>query len=112
MDFDKIKNIAKKRQVTLKELSDNIEMSEANFYKCIKRGSIETKHLEKIAKFLNVPVSYFFEETGKNDSSVTKIKSNNSNVPDCSEFLKEIEHLNKEIELKDEIIKLLKKQQK
>ncbi len=69
MDFSKIKNISKKRGIILKELSDMIGMSEANFYKCVKRNSIESKYLEKIAEVLEVPVGYFFEDDKKISSS-------------------------------------------
>lgn len=62
MWVDKVKNIANKKGVSLKEIASIIDMSESNLYKCFNRGSIETRHMEKLANALGVPVSFFFEE--------------------------------------------------
>ncbi len=65
MWVDKVKSIANKRGYSLKDIASLIDMSEANMYKCFKRGSIETKHLVKLADTLGVPATYFFEEEDK-----------------------------------------------
>jgi transcriptional regulator with XRE-family HTH domain len=115
MDFTKIKNLAKKRDLNIKELSEKIEMSEANFYKCINRGSIETKHLEKIAKVLNVPVSYFFDEPEQNGLVINNGNFNGNNVSEGSRVLikvneqqHEIDRLKEKLHDKEELIEELR----
>ena len=58
----KTKKFAARNGVTISELAKGIGMSEPNLYKCFKRGSIELKNLENIAKYLKVPISSFFDD--------------------------------------------------
>lgn len=71
MDFEVIKKLAKSKGTNVKELMNEIGMSEANFYKCVKRNSMESKYIEALSKALNVPVSYFFNEKPIESNSAT-----------------------------------------
>jgi transcriptional regulator with XRE-family HTH domain len=62
MNLFKIKKRCDETDISIRALSAKIEMSEQNLHKCIRDGRIEAGVLEKIAKVLTVPVSYFFDE--------------------------------------------------
>jgi len=62
MNLLKIKKRCDEIDISIRALSAKIEMSEQNLHKCIRDGRIEAGVLEKIAKVLCVPVSYFFDE--------------------------------------------------
>ena len=62
MNLLKIKKRCDEIAISIRALSAKIEMSEQNLHKCIRDGRIEAGVLEKIAKVLGVPVSYFFDE--------------------------------------------------
>jgi len=62
MNLLKIKKRCDEIAISIRALSAKIEMSEQNLHKCIRDGRIEAGVLEKIAKVLSVPVSYFFDE--------------------------------------------------
>lgn len=40
----------------------DIDMTEANLHRCINKNRIQAGDLEKIARNLNVPINYFFDE--------------------------------------------------
>jgi transcriptional regulator with XRE-family HTH domain len=121
VDFDKIKKLAKRRGFTLKELIAQIDMSEANYYKCVKRGSIETRHLEKIADVLVAPPTYFFDESSGNQKNIlgnnnrvsvdspnshNKTNTGSHELEICKERVKALESENK---LLREMIEMYKK---
>jgi transcriptional regulator with XRE-family HTH domain len=78
----------------------------------IGKTSMTVESLEKIAKFLNVPVCYFFDEQLSNDSSINanngslaighNSSAKNISLSDCQ---KELEHLKQLIEEKDKQLK-------
>jgi len=120
MNINKLKEIQKVRKITQKEISDYVGMSQTAFSQALIRGDFKISLLEKIAEFLKVPVSYFFEEgtdakkiTG--DKNNVNIGSNNSitnTVQDLELCKKENEQLKNELlTAKDEIIKLLRKKE-
>lgn len=121
MDFDRLKKIIKKYGFTVKEVLKNADIREATFYNCQKKKSIETKYLEKIAKTLHVPVSYFFDENanGVNGNSIVGnnnkqgiIISQNNEIEKLQSELDSCKELNEELRQriidKDELIELLK----
>jgi transcriptional regulator with XRE-family HTH domain len=96
-------------------------MSEAGLYTAMNRGTLKVRDLEKIAKVLNVPVSYFFED----EDSVKKenigghniIQNGNGTNNKLSISLKdseidklhvEIQGLKREVELLKEMNEMLK----
>ncbi|HRY31625.1 MAG TPA: helix-turn-helix transcriptional regulator [Bacteroidales bacterium] len=57
---NRIKFLLGIKKMTIRELCEKIGMSDVNLYRRFKAGSIETKHLEKIAEVLGVHPGYFF----------------------------------------------------
>jgi len=97
----KIKFILEKNKKTIKQLVQEIEMSEQNLYKIFKRDSIETKHLQKIADVLQISICYFFEDNflpGQVTNSGNKVNQNDSKENEIEKLKIKIEGLEKEIE--------------
>lgn len=62
MDLQPIRKLTEKYRGGLRQLAYDIDMTEANLHRCINKNRIQASDLEKIAKCLDVPVSYFFDE--------------------------------------------------
>lgn len=62
MNLIRIKNIAEKKKISIRQIALKIDMSEQNLHKCIKDNRIEAEYIEPIAQILGVPVNYFFDE--------------------------------------------------
>jgi len=104
----KIKDLLTKKNMSQKELCSQIEMSDQNLRIIFKRNSIETKHLEKIAEVLEVPVTYFFEEGSEPGPVVTK------KTVSQDSYIAQLESENRKLlqeisQLKDKIINLIEK---
>jgi len=123
MDLQKIREISEKRGKTIRTLALEINKSEQNIHRCIRENKISANDLEIIAKVLQVPISIFFSENKLSDdqknifgdgnqvivgSKNHNIKSNANSVQELELCKQKIEHLEKELESKNEIINLLK----
>lgn len=62
MDLKLIKSLVKEKDITIKELSQKIGMSERGLHKSIRNNSISAEYLEKIANYLDVSIGIFFGE--------------------------------------------------
>lgn len=109
-----IKEIAEKKNVSIRKLADSIEMSEQNLHRCIRINQIQAHLLEKIANILETPVEYFFNsETRLPKMEMTvagygnKIQNGDGNIM-IENQAKEIEHLHELLTAKDEIIETQK----
>lgn len=60
---NEIDTILFKRQLKKKDFANSIGMSDVNLSKVLKKASLDAALLEKIAQALNIPASYFFENT-------------------------------------------------
>lgn len=58
----KVKRLLAEKKMTIDQLAAGIEMTKQNLHDRFKKESIDTKHLEKIADFLDVNISYFFAD--------------------------------------------------
>ena len=58
----KIRAECRKRRIRIYALSAEIGLTEAGFYKMLSVGSIKVRTLEKIAKVLDLPMTWFFEK--------------------------------------------------
>ncbi len=101
----------------MKKIAELIEMSEHGLHASMKKDTLTIKNLEKIASVLEVPVSYFFEESkaevkkiigNGNNVNIGKNNGNNKTHTDCDKYKIEIKGLKKEIEYLKEINELLK----
>lgn len=110
MNLQKIKELAREKNILLKDLIDKIEMSEGAFHVAIKKNSMKAQTLEKIALELGVPISEFFENT----SSVVSNTKETYTVDPIKNWLTDtlrenILSLKTQLERADKMIDLLQK---
>lgn len=109
-----IKEIAEKKNISIRKLADSIEMSEQNLHRCIRINQIQAHQLEIIAKILETPVEYFFNS----DLNILKqgmtvagngirVQNGDGNIM-IENQAKEIEHLQQLLIAKEEIIETQK----
>jgi len=121
--LNRIKLISEQNKLSIRKLCSELGITEVGFAKMFKNDSLKVATLDKIAKYFNVPVSYFFEEGEVKVGTVIQngtngIMINNGNVQHFSnmkEAEKEVEYLKKEnehlralVESKQETIDALK----
>jgi len=114
----KIKTIAKAKRVRLDELAEAVGLSRGGLLYIMKNNSIKVETLEKIAIYLKIPVSTFFEE-GKamhvSGSNIAVVNNGNQSIGESQELemlRKEIEECRKENELLRKIIDLYERGEK
>ena len=119
MNINKLQDLMALRKINQRDLADMIEMSQTAISQAMNRGDFKASTLEKIAKALNVPVSYFFDESADEKKIIQNGNNNivgghNSVSEDAKLKMceKEIEYLKKQIEDKEKIIELLSTQKK
>lgn len=104
---EKIKELLLKQNKQVKELCLSIGMSDTGLRKVYARDSCEISTLRKIASFFNVPMCYFIGEPASNvvasDNSVAAINSEVINIVDAER----IKYLEKLLEEKERLIKIL-----
>lgn len=118
VNLHKIKKIAKDKRIPIRELAEGIGLTNAALYKIITTNSTKVETLEKIAIYLGVPVSTFFEE-GKamhvSGSNIAVVNNGNQSIGESQELemlRKEIEECRKENELLRKIIDLYERGEK
>lgn len=114
MYLEKIRKLSEKRNGGLKKLAIDIGMSEQNIHRCINNNKIQAGDLEKIAALLNVPISYFFDDTpasaahANGTGSVAAVNSEVSVGTNLSDG-ERIEYLEKLLDEKERTIQILMK---
>lgn len=97
MNYNKIKEKCFELNISIKYLCQEINISEQGLNQMIRNQSMKIEVIENIAKVLDIPVCYFFEE----DFKIQERKK--EECPLCREKEERIKD-------KEEIIQLLKKQ--
>lgn len=82
----------------MRELARRIGRDESTIQSAIRRGTTNTKTIEKIAEVLEVPVGYFFDADAKNSSKKMAVLPENE---ETISYLKQI------LEEKERTIKIL-----
>jgi len=83
MDLENdIKKLLFDKKMSIELLAAKIEMTRQNLANIFKRNSIETKHLQKIADVLEVPITYFFGNKTDN-SNIAEIERLNNLLKEC-----------------------------
>jgi transcriptional regulator with XRE-family HTH domain len=124
-NFLLIRDLCEKNNISLAELSSRTGMTCSNIQKIMSSGTTKTKTIEKIAKALNVPVGYFFDEPtassiiqtdnaiGKNKVQGHTVQGDGNKVSgnvSLNECHKEIEHLKELLAEKERLIQVLMKE--
>ena len=91
----KIKEIARAKKISIKNLAENVGITEQGLQKLIRDNSTKVETLESIAKCLTVPVYTFFDE-----------QVEMSNIDYKDKYYSELE---KSSSLKDTVIELTNK---
>ena len=113
MQLLKIKELSHKKNVTLKDIATHSEMTYQNLNRCINENKIQASVLERIAQFLNVPISYFFDGED-NGLRVGDVQHNNNTVVINGEattiagLIEKVKGLKRECEEKEKQIELLR----
>jgi len=58
----KIHELLRIRNITKGKLAKELGITEQGLYKMLKTNDCKVSTLEKIAKYLNAPIAYFFDE--------------------------------------------------
>lgn len=111
-----INAILESRKIVKKRFAEEIDTTEVNLYKILKKSSIDAALLSKIASVLCIPVGYFFdEEVVINKTDIGHKVSGSKNkvegsitLADCEGELErakvQIAYLKREIEDKEKLI--------
>jgi len=69
---EKIKKAIERTSLDPVKVAAAINMSTANLYRIFKRDSVETKYLLRLSSLLNIPLSYFYEDSQTIDNFVNQ----------------------------------------
>ncbi|MCD8312657.1 MAG: helix-turn-helix domain-containing protein [Bacteroidales bacterium] len=116
MNLEKIRELSEKRDGGLKRIAIEAGMSEQNLHRCLNNNRIQAADLEKIARLLNVPVGYFFDEasaatataSGRNSIAAAGHEVTVNGTPDNEAVLAErVKYLERLLEEKERLINVL-----
>lgn len=100
-NLQKIRDIAKERRISLRDLASQIGVTEAGVYRIIKENSTRVDTLEAIAKSLQVPVAVFFDDTSSEcfhgDDLIATNRNLSETVKNLSVVVKNITTMSKNI---------------
>lgn len=108
LNINKIRMLGKRMNLTQDALVKKIGITKSTYHNLLKSGDFRISHLEKMAEIFEVDICEFFKNDDNNYSIKTKGSTVNEDSVDYGKNEK-IASLEKEIELQEEIIKLLKK---
>lgn len=91
-NFLLIRTLCEERKITMRELARRIGRDESTIQSAIRRGTTNTKTIEKIAEVLEVPVGYFFDsEPRKGDAKSKGLPENQETISYLKQILEEKE---------------------
>lgn len=73
MDLNKIRLLSEKRGISLKFIADTIGVTPQALNQMMNKNSCRMVNLQKIAKFFELPVSYFTDENNELDINIKKV---------------------------------------
>lgn len=109
MNYNELKDIAKLKNILLKDLATEIGVSRQGLQKMIDNETIELRLVKKMSELLNISPAKFFE-IGTYGLNITTghVQNGNGNKMILENKDREIEMLKKQLADKEEIIELLK----
>lgn len=90
-NFLLIRTLCEERKITMRELARRIGRDESTIQSAIRRGTTNTKTIEKIAEVLEVPVGYFFDSEPKGDARPKSLPENEETINYLKQILAEKE---------------------
>ena len=72
MNYSKLRNLLQEKNITIEKLCSDIGITRSGYHMMIKNDTMRINTLEKISKFLDVPVYTFFTDDYKNETSVSE----------------------------------------
>lgn len=111
-NLNKINEILEDRRITKEEMAAAINTSSQTLIRSINTGSIKIKLLEDIARYLDVPVGYFFDEVKLDGTPRRKASIVQSSEPDPmqKQLIEMLARRDQKIEQQAEQIGALKKE--
>lgn len=112
---NQLTELFKKKRIIQKDFAAKIGVTTVTISKWKSQSSIDAEKLEEISKLLNVPITYWFDESVSNnsiangDGSASSIYGN-ATANYCADKDKEIEHLKELLKEKERTIKILMKE--
>lgn len=97
MNYNLVRNLAKQKGLSIREIGEKISMSDAGLYRAFINNSLKVDSLEKIADVLGVSPCYFFQPEGTIQSQSGKIDYLREEVIGKSNVLLNVELLLQEI---------------
>lgn len=79
-NLSNIRELCIQKNITLKELSEEIGISQNGLQRILKDNSTRIDTLEKIASFFEVPITYFFQDDEEGVSETVELKTENENL--------------------------------
>lgn len=109
---NQLDEILKKKRIKQKDFAERIGITPVTMTKWKSLSSIDAAKLENISKMLNVPISYWFDESPSNQSIVNGNGSaasvyGNAIVGELADKDREIEHLKQLLAEKERTIQIL-----
>lgn len=65
VNYSRIKLELEHRRITIKDFCREIDVTEQGLHQMIRNGSMKIEVLERISKVLDLPVSYWFDDTAR-----------------------------------------------
>jgi transcriptional regulator with XRE-family HTH domain len=107
MNFNKIKNICEQKGLTIPQLAEKIDLSEAGLYQSFRNQSMKVDILEKISTALEVPIWVFFDLNP--ESAIAPLKKENEELRGNLVILETTKaYLEKEVKDLIEMVHILK----
>ena len=108
-NLKKIKDLAQQRGVTLARIAEAVDITPTGLSLIIRENSTRVETLEKIADFLNVPISSFFDDeplppAQGNTANVGNKFRGNLNVGSDQNISRALDILEGQLKAKDEQI--------
>jgi len=63
MDYSQIKIELERKNISIRDLCERIDVSEQGLHQMIRKKSMKVEVLERISNVLKLPVTYWFEDT-------------------------------------------------
>jgi len=110
MDYSKITLLKNKHRSTIDEMATILDVTKSGYYYVINNQTLTVKQLEGLARFYNVPITFFFSAEEQLKASENAVEYNIKKSTNYDNFKFEIEILKRMISEKDKTISELNRE--